>query len=118
VIAGLLGSGGLAAAYSTSAPFFYIAAGPCRVFSYGGIPVVAAAFAREGFGAKNYPTNLAVANLNIALGAFISQGAISISSPHGPATHLPVWLAVIGVSAVAFFGVAVFTMMYKRAKAA
>ena len=112
VIAGILGSGGIAAAYATSASILYIAAGLCLVFSYGGIPVVAAAFSREGFGARTYPTNLAVANLNIAIGAFISQGVISIASPDGTATHLPVWLAVTGVSAVAFLGVVVFTMIY------
>ena len=113
VIAGVLASAGLAAAYAYSMPFLYIAAGLLLGFSYGGIPVVAAAFAREGFGAKSYPTNLAVANLNIALGAFLSQGVISITSPDGTATHLSVWLAVIGVSVVAFLGVIVFTTMYK-----
>ena len=117
VIAGVLASTGLAAAYAYSQPLLYIAAGLLLGFSYGGIPVVAAAFAREGFGARLYPTNLAVANLNIALGAFLSQGVISIASPDGTATHLPVWLAVIGVSVVAFLGVIVFTIMYK-AKAA
>ncbi|MDR0310117.1 MAG: MFS transporter [Acidobacteriota bacterium] len=112
-VAGLLASGGLAAAYATSSPILYIAAGLCLGFSYGGIPVVAAAFAREGFGAKTYPTNLATVNLTIALGAFLSQGVISIASPDGTATHLPVWLAVIGVSAAAFLGVIVFTAMYR-----
>ena len=114
VIAGLLASGGLAAAYAFSTPILYIAAGLCLVFSYGGIPVVAAAFAREGFGAKTYPTNLAVANLNIALGAFLSQGVISMASPDGTATHLPVWIAVTGVSAVAFVGVVIFTTIYRK----
>jgi OFA family oxalate/formate antiporter-like MFS transporter len=112
-VAGLLASSGLAAAYATSAPILYIAAGLCLGFSYGGIPVVAAAFAREGFGAKTYPTNLATVNLTIAFGAFLSQGVISMASPDGTATHLPVWLAAIGVSAVAFLGVVVFTMMYR-----
>ena len=117
VIAGLLGSGGLAAAYANSIPILYIIAGLLLVFSYGGIPVVAAAFAREGFGAKNYPTNLAVVNLTIALGAFLSQGVISMTSPGAdphPAAHLAVWMAVIGVSAVAFIGVVVFSMMYRK----
>ena len=114
VFAGLLASSGLSAAYATSAPLLYIVAGLCLGFSYGGIPVIAAAFVREGFGAKTYPTNLAVANLNIALGAFLSQGVISMASPDGTATHLSVWLSVIGVSAVAFLGVIVFTMIYRK----
>ena len=114
VIVGLLGSSGLAAAYAISMPLLYIVAGLFIGFSYGGIPVVAATYAREGFGAKNYPTNLAVVNLNIALGAFLSQIVISISSPDGTATHLPVWLAAIGVSAVAFLGVIIFTTMYRK----
>ena len=97
--AGVLASCCLAAAYATSTPALYIAGGLCLGFSYGGIPVVAAAFAREGFGAKNYPTNLAVVNLTVAVGAFLSQGVISIASPDGTATHTGVWLAVIGVSA-------------------
>jgi len=112
-IAGLLGSGGLAIAYTTSTPSLYIAAGLCLVFSYGGIPVVAAAFAREGFGAKNYPTNLAVVNLTIAFGSFLSQGVISLAGPDGTATHPSVWIAVIGVSFVAFLGVIAFRVMYK-----
>ena len=114
---GLLGSGGLAAAYATSAPILYIAAGLCLVFSYGGIPVVAAAFAREGFGVKNYPTNLAVVNLTIMFGAFLQQGVISMSSTDGTATQAGVWMAVIGVSAAAFLGVVVFTFMYRGKKA-
>jgi len=113
VIAGLLASCSLAAAYATSTPILYIVGGLCLGFSYGGIPVVSAAFAREGFGAKNYPTNLAIVNLTIAIGSFLSQGVISIASPDGTATHLPVWLAVIGVSAVAFLGVVAFTVMYR-----
>jgi OFA family oxalate/formate antiporter-like MFS transporter len=113
VVAGLLASCGLTIAYANSIPVLYVVAGLFLAFSYGGIPVVAAAFAREGFGAKNYPTNLAVANLNIALGAFLSQGVISMTSPDGTATHLPVWLAVIGVSAVAFLGVIAFILMYR-----
>jgi hypothetical protein len=36
-----------------------------------------------------------------------------MTSPDGTATHLPVWLAVIGVSAVAFIGVVIFTAMYR-----
>ena len=112
-IASLLASSGLAAAYSTSIPLLYVAAGLCLAFSYGGIPVVAAAFAREGFGAKNYPTNLAVVNLTIAFGSFLSQGVISITGPDGTATHPSVWMAVIGVSAAAFLGVIVFKMMYR-----
>jgi len=120
VITGLLASSGLAAAYAASMPILYIAAGLLLGFSYGGIPVVAAVFAREGFGAKNYLTNLAVVNLNVALGAFLSQIVISTTSPnpHGignmnPATYPEVWLAVIGVSAVAFIGVVIFTAMYR-----
>jgi OFA family oxalate/formate antiporter-like MFS transporter len=112
--AGLAASCGLAVAYATEMPILYIAAGLCLGFSYGGIPVVAAAFAREGFGAKAYPTNLATVNLTIALGAFLSQGVISMASPDGTATHLPVWLATIGVSAAAFLGVVIFTFMYRK----
>jgi len=119
VIVGLLGTSGLAAAYAASIPILYIVAGLFIGFSYGGIPVVAAAFAREGFGAKNYPTNLAVVNLNIALGAFLSQGVISAASPdpgglvQHPAAYTEVWLAIAGVSVVAFLGVIIFTTMYK-----
>jgi OFA family oxalate/formate antiporter-like MFS transporter len=112
-VVGLLASSGLAVAYTTSTPLLYIIAGLCLGFSYGGIPVVAAAFAREGFGAKNYPTNLAIVNLTIAVGAFLSQGVISMTSSDGTATHTEVWFAVIGVSAAAFLGVVVFTMMYR-----
>jgi hypothetical protein len=36
-----------------------------------------------------------------------------MASPDGTATHLPVWFAVIGVSAAAFLGVAAFTLMYR-----
>lgn len=116
VIVGILASSGIAAAYSMKIPALYIAAGLCMGFSYGGIPVVAAAFAKEGFGAKRYPTNLAIANLNIALGAFLSQGVIGFTSPDGTATHFSVWAAMIGVSAVSLIAVAVFTMMYKSAR--
>jgi len=112
-IIGLMASSSLAVAYATSTPILYIIGGLCLGFSYGGIPVVAAAFAREGFGAKNYPTNLAVVNLTIAFGSFLSQGVISVAGPDGTATHPSVWLAVVGVSSVALIGVVIFTLMYR-----
>ncbi|MDR1728363.1 MAG: MFS transporter [Acidobacteriota bacterium] len=121
VVAGLLASSGLAGAYSTSMPLLYIVAGLLMGFSYGGIPVVAAAFAREGFGARLYPTNLATVNLTIALGAFLSQAVISMTNPKNPANpesgtaaDLSVWLGIIAVSAVAFLAIAAFSMMYKK----
>ena len=111
---GVLASIGVTAAYSASLPILYIVSGLAIGFSYGGIPVVAAAFAREGFGAKHYPTNLATVNLNIALAAFLSQGLISFTSPDGTATHPSVWIGVIVVSVIALLAVVAFSMVYKK----
>ncbi|MDR0843514.1 MAG: MFS transporter [Acidobacteriota bacterium] len=115
-IVAVLASSGVAVAYSASIPLLYIVAGISIGFAYGGIPVVAAAFAREGFGARLYPTNLATVNLTIALGAFSSQGLISFTSPDGTATHLPVWIGVVAVSVIALLAVITVSAMYKSKK--
>lgn len=113
-IAGVLAAIGVTVAYSASLPILYIVSGLAIGFSYGGLPPLTAAFAREGFGAKHYPTNLAIVNLNIALAAFLSQGLISFTSPDGTATHPSVWIGVVVVSVVALLAVAAFSMIYRK----
>ena len=56
-------------AFATGIPALYIVGALLCGFCYGGVPVVASAFARQRYGAKNYPLNLSLANFAIVFGS-------------------------------------------------
>lgn len=59
-------------AFTTGISALYIAGAFCCGFCYGGVPVVASAFARQRFGSKNYPLNLSLANFAITFGSILN----------------------------------------------
>lgn len=59
-------------AFATNISALYIIGAFCCGFCYGGVPVVASAFARQRFGAKNYPLNLSLANFAIVFGSILN----------------------------------------------
>ncbi|MDR1184702.1 MAG: MFS transporter [Coriobacteriales bacterium] len=61
-------------------PLFLIG-GLLVVFPYSGVPVMASAFARQRFGAKNFAKNLGIANLNASAAAVLN---ILIAAGLGP----------------------------------
>lgn len=59
-------------AFMTGISVLYVIGALCCGFCYGGVPVVASAFARQRFGSKNYPLNLSVTNLSIMFGSALN----------------------------------------------
>lgn len=59
-------------AFVTGISALYIVGALCCGFCYGGVPVVASAFARQRFGAKNYPFNLSLTNFAITIGSVLN----------------------------------------------
>jgi len=105
-------SAGLSFSFITQSPTAYIVAGISIAFAYGGVPVMASAFARQRFGAKNFAKNLGITNLNIATGAFLSSAVVAIArSVSGDAAVYGV-LAVLGI--VSVVGAVAFSGAYKR----
>ena len=66
-------------AFTTGISALYVVGAFCCGFCYGGVPVVASAFARQRYGAKKYPLNLSLANFAIVFGSILNivvQGAV------------------------------------------
>lgn len=100
--------------YATGVALPYIVAAVCMGFGYGAIPVIASAFARERYGAKNYARNFAVINMAAAVGSFLSIGLIAFASPDGASTNVSVWFAFSALAIVALIDAVVFAFSYKR----
>lgn len=100
--------------YATGVASPYIVAAVCMGFGYGAIPVIASAFARERYGAKNYARNFAVINMAAAVGSFLSIGLIAFASPDGASTNVSVWFAFSALAIVALIDAVVFAFSYKR----
>ncbi|MEG0216978.1 MAG: MFS transporter [Raoultibacter sp.] len=59
-------------AFTTGIAVLYIVGALCCGFCYGGVPVVASAFARQRFGSKNYPLNLSFTNFAVTFGSLLN----------------------------------------------
>lgn len=68
----LAATASIVGAFMLQQPILYVVGALCCGFCYGGAPVVASAFARERFGAKNYPLNLSLINLSIIFGSALN----------------------------------------------
>lgn len=91
-------------------PALYVVGALCCGFCYGGVPVVATAFTRQRFGAKNYPLNLSLSNLAIVYGSLVN---IVLQTTVGQGSRLSVF-AVLAVMALVGLGtVALFSRMLK-----
>lgn len=97
-----------------SAP--YIVAAIAIGFGYGSIPVIASAFARERYGAKNYARNFATLNMAAAIGSFLSIGLIAAISPDATSNNFAVWLAFSILAIIALADAVFFSAIYKPGK--
>lgn len=84
-------------AFVTGVSALYIVGAFCCGFCYGGVPVVASAFARQRFGSKNYPLNLSLANFAIVFGSILN---IIVQAAVGGADNRLAVFMVMGVLAV------------------
>lgn len=84
-------------AFMTNIPALYIVGALCCGFCYGGVPVVASAFARQRFGSKNYPMNLSITNFAITFGSLLN---IVVGIAVGGVDHRFAVFAVMAVLAV------------------
>lgn len=97
----------IVAALMTSTPILYIIGAFCCGFCYGGVPVVASAFARQRFGAKNYPLNLSLANFAIVFGSILN--IVVQSAVGGADNRLGVFIVMAALSVLAVIDVLPFT---------
>ncbi len=69
---GVIAALAIIGAFTMNVPVLYVIGAFCCGFCYGGVPVVASAFGRQRFGAKNYPLNLSLCNFAIVWGSILN----------------------------------------------
>ncbi|WP_165055264.1 MULTISPECIES: MFS transporter [unclassified Adlercreutzia] len=94
-------------AFVTDISVLYIVGAFCCGFCYGGVPVVASAFARQRFGAKEYPLNLSLANFAIVFGSLLN--VVAQSAVGGGANRLGVFAVMAALSVIAVLDVIPFS---------
>ena len=95
----ILAAGSIIAALSMNIPVLYVIGALLCGFCYGGVPVVASAFGRQRFGAKNYPLNLSLCNFAIVWGSLLNvllQAVVGLDARLTTFTILAV-MAVIAI---------------------
>ena len=80
-------------------------------FCYGGVPVVASAFARTRFGAKNYPFNLSVVNFAIVFGSLLN---LVIQAACGADARSAIFIVLVVLAAVAVLDCIPFSKMFNK----
>ena len=98
-------------AFAMGVPALYIVGAFCCGFCYGGVPVVASAFARQRFGARSYPLNLSLANFAIVFGSLVN---IAVQAAVGDGGRFAVFLVLLVLSAVATVDVLPFSKMWNN----
>lgn len=93
-------------AFVTGISALYIIGAFCCGFCYGGVPVVASAFARQRFGAKAYPLNLSLANFAITFGSILN---VIVQSIMGGDNRLGVFAVMAVLSVIALIDVVPFS---------
>lgn len=102
----------VAFAFATGEPAPYVAGALLCGFCYGGVPVVASAFARQRFGARDYPLNLSLANFAIVFGSLLN---IAVGAAVGGAgDRLAVFAAMGALSVVAALDVLPFSKLWDK----
>ena len=87
------------AAFTMGIPALYVVGAFCCGFCYGGVPVVASAFGRQRFGAKNYPLNLSLCNFAIVFGSLLNVALQAIVGTDARVMTFTI-LAVMAIIAV------------------
>ena len=103
----------ISGAFMTGIPVLYVVGALCCGFCYGGVPVVASAFARQRFGAKNYPVNLSIINFGIVFASLLN---ITIQSAVGGDSRLSVFLVLVVLAVIAVLDVLVFSKMFNKSQ--
>lgn len=98
-------------AFMFSAPIMYVVGAIFCGLNYGGIPVVASAFARQRFGAKNYPTNLSIVNFAIVPGSLLN---ILITNVVGADARQAIFIVLVVVTVVATLDVLPFSKVFNK----
>lgn len=93
-------------------PVLYAIGAFCCGFCYGGVPVVASAFARQRFGSKKYPFNLSVANFAIVFGSLLNL--LVQASVGGAENRITLFGVFLALSAVALLDVLPFSKLWNR----
>lgn len=100
------------AAFTMSIPALYVVGAFCCGFCYGGVPVVASAFGRQRFGAKNYPLNLSLCNFAIVFGSLLNVALQAIVGMDARVMTFTI-LAVMAIIAVLDAAIP-FSKMFNR----
>ena len=76
-----------------------------------GVPVVASAFARTRFGAKNYPFNLSVINFAIVFGSILN---LVIQAACGADARQAIFIVLVVLAIVAVLDCIPFSKMFNK----
>ena len=95
-------------AFATGNAALYVVGAFCGGFSYGGGPVLGSTFARQRYGAKNYPSNLAISTFNIVFSALAN---IVISLAVGPDRQL-FFVVILVCTCIALAGAVLLKRMW------
>ena len=94
-------------------PILFVIGAFCCGFCYGGVPVVASAFARQRFGAKNYPTNLSLVNFAIVPGALLN---LLIQAIVGADARQTIFIILVVLAVIAVLDVIPFSKMFNKSQ--
>ena len=112
-VVALVATGSIAGAFAMQQPLLYVLGALCCGFCYGGAPVVASAFARERFGAKNYPLNLSLINLSIIFGSALNLIIVGVM---GADNRLALFAVLVVLAALAAADVLPFSKMFDKSQ--
>ena len=101
----------IVAGFLLAQPVLYVVGAFCCGFCYGGVPVVASAFSRSRFGAKNYPLNLSLANFAIVFASLLN---LAIQGATAGAERYVVFGVLFVLTVIAVLDVVPFSKMYDK----
>ena len=99
-------------AFTMNIPVLYVVGAFCCGFCYGGVPVVASAFGRQRFGAKNYPLNLSLCNFAIVFASLLN---VALQTIIGNDARLAIFTTLLVLAVIAVADAAIpFSKMWDR----
>lgn len=104
-------AGCIIGAFTLEQPALYVAGAFCCGFCYGGVPVVASAFARQRFGSARYPFNLSIVNFAIVFGSLLN---VVLQAVVGADHRVALFTALLALSVVAVLDVIPFAKLWNR----
>lgn len=110
-IVGIVATICIIVAMSAGIPSLYVVGAFCCGFCYGGVPVVASAFGRQRFGAKNYPLNLSLANFAIVWASILN---VIVQSAVGADARITLFTVLAVLSVIAVLDVIPFAKLWNR----